>query len=184
MNSIQLEAFRFVLDPIMKLSKKKQLHELFYDEIEKKFREREGLAYLCFGLSITEVNFDSLLECLESNISVKVTDTEVSYRKLLVEIARDLATDPDTSKEFIHFVVKNHMEGTSLAKFMPPEHEHENNKVYFPYLLELFKDADDQCKIEVDNLEPLTTWLSDCKKMKLSKKVSKFSPKDFMIECK
>lgn len=189
MDEIKLSIFHFVLAPLfkIKLSKSKELYQLFYDDMVPKYKEL-ALAYLWFGVDATDaIDLSPLLTLFKTNITLEISDGEVMYRKLLVDVSRELAADADKSKNFIQYVISTKkLEGhPTAAKFMPPEEQQQNSNVFLPLLLNLFKEADVQCLIEPPDMSLLVEWLNDCGAKKVARAVTKFKHEDiFRKECK
>ncbi len=187
-----LETLRYVLQPLFGTLPKKELHELFFFELKENLGYDTALAYLWFGLSIHKGgNNDDLLPFFTSDTHLEITGGEVMYRKLLAKIAGSLASDSDTAKKIISYVLirceAEFKTKGGRARYTPedPKRARETHFGYFHFLLTLFTDADDLCIIESTNLAPLMKWLKDNGKPKLAKMISDFDPDEpFTKRCK
>ena len=185
-----MQLFCFILEPLFKnnMPKNKQLDELYSDDIEPLFgTEEEALAHVWFGLdAIGTRNPNSLLPLLHG-INLFIAHPGVLLRKLLAKIALELCSKVDHSKKFIRSIVTTgELEGVSSVRdYMPPEERQNNHNAFIPYILKLFREAEDQLVIAEDDLSTLKRWLDDNNLRKLSTEVSNFnSEKPFHKECK
>ena len=182
-----LELFHYIFESTCKLPKNKLLHELYFDTMVPHFGdEQEALQRLWFGLqAIKNPNPKTLLPLLSGTL--EITDGEILYRKFLAEIALALGSDVEKSKGFIQRVINSkQIPGAfNASNFMPVEEKHQNNNVFVPFILKLFREADSQLIIAPDNLDALRGWLEKCRLVRLAKMVENFdSSKDFTKECK
>ena len=184
-NGYELCIFRFVLNPLFKngLSKSKQLHELYSDEMRQMVGSDQALALVWFGLTVINTVDPSPLERLfKSDTTLYITDdNEVLYGKMLVDVARKLSSDVKKSKDFIQFVISTQKleDCPNASQFMPPQERQDTPNAFLPYILELFEKANDQCVIEPTDLNSLKEWLSACKFHKITRDVKKFNPTDY-----
>ena len=179
----ELHIFRYILDPMFKngLPKSKQLHELYADEMRPKFGNDQALALVWFGLTVIGTIDPSPLEHLfKSDTTLNISDGEVLYRKMLVNVARELSLDAEKSKHFIQVVISTQKleDCPNTRPFMPPQEKQDTPNAFLPYIMKLFVEANDQCVIELTDLTSLKEWLSACKFHKITRTVKKFDLKD------
>ena len=185
----ELHIFRYILDPMFKnsLPKSKQLHELYADEMRPKFGNDQALALVWFGLTVIGTVNPSPLECLfKSDTTLNITDGEVLYRKMLVDVARKLSSDVKKSKDFIQFVISTQKleDCPNASQFMPPQERQDTPNAFLPCITKLFEEANDQCVIDPTDLTSLKEWLSACKFHKITRDIEKFKPNEnFRKEC-
>ena len=183
----ELCIFRYLLNPLFKngLSKSKELCHLYSDLMQPKFGDDQALSLVWFGLTVIGTVDPSPLVCLfKSDPTLSITDGEVLYRKMLIDVARVLSLDSKKSKEFIQVVICS-QKLENCRQFMPPQEKQETLNAFLPYIMKLFENASDQCVIEPTDLTVLKEWLNTCKFHKITHDyIEMFNPNDnFRKEC-
>ena len=180
MESGEMALFCFILEPLFNynLPKNKQLDELYSDVIKPRFEE-DALAHVWFGVNAIGISSPDCLLPLLQGRTLSITDQSVLLRKLLAKITLQLCSDVGRSKKFIRSIVSTgELEGVSSVRdYMPPEERQNNHNAFIPYILKLFREAEDRSAIKEDNLSKLKRWLDENHLKRLSTEVSNFNAK-------
>lgn len=159
--------------------------------VARRFDESQALAHLWFGVNVSGIcdeDTNPLSELFKSDTTLIIHNGDVMYRGLLADVARKLAADVDKSKTFIQYVINTVQDWSNrpnAENFMPPQEKEQNFNVFVPCLIDLFKEADEQCLIEPPDLTKLAEWLDKCGSNKIARGVRKFNHElPFKKDCK
>lgn len=181
----ELEIFRFVLGPFFRnaLPKNKSLLELFQDKMVPRFGEKDALAHLWYGVDAIGDHNNSISDLFEADTILVISNSDVRYRRMLVDVAMTLAEDVDKSKKFIRYVVTTrNWRHVRAENFMPPEEKERNYNMFVSCIIKLFKEANEQRDSDIKLLEE---WLDACSFKKLACDVANFNHEEvFRKECK
>ena len=170
-----LQMVRFILDSVWQSLPEKSLPELYSHCVEREDNVEKVLWHFMAALLASKNRNPSCLCRFVKEKSYKIDHNDLLYRLLLVQIALELASNTRSCRVFILYVV------TKLAvpdriNYLPDETDIRNQNDIIPYVLRLFKRAEELNKIGPDHLLLLKGWLEKKELRKAAQMVSQPTP--------
>ena len=187
----EMAIFRYVLQPLYgALSQDQDLKELYSNVMQPRYTNA-AILHVWLGLEVvdtvdlsplkkllklTSEPLKPLIMLLASDIKIKKKE-EVLCNRFLAEVAKKLASDSKNSKTFIQYVIgAEELKGNpTAAKLMPPQEKQQVTNSFLPYILRLFKIAQDQCVIRPSDFTKLREWLKECFLEEIALEVEEFN---------
>lgn len=133
---------------------KKSIRDIYLDVVKGKHGEKRGKAILWLGLDKCEIERDLTDTLMEKHVTENVTiedETVVAkfnFRKMLADIANEIARDPHKASEFLKFVTKLELDDTV-----------DESVSQLQSLYKIFEETEQRTLIAPDNLGKIKEWL-------------------------